>query len=53
MISKSKGIDLILNLLSGEAFQAALRALSDHGMFFTFSKSDMIKKENIGKNNNI
>lgn len=45
----SKGIDVILNFLSGEAFQAAFRTTAYHGKFFHFSKSDMKNYENIGK----
>jgi len=41
MITKSKGVDFILNFLSGESFEAAFRALAMHGCFFNFSKSDM------------
>jgi fatty acid synthase len=44
----SKGIDFILNFLSGEAFQAAFRTIAYHGKFFHFSKSDMKNYEKIG-----
>lgn len=48
LLTKSKGVDLILNCSSGKAFRAALRALAYHGKFFNFSKSDMRNHENIG-----
>lgn len=48
MMTKSKGIDLILNFLNGEAFQAAFRTMADHGKFFHFSKSDMKNSVKIG-----
>lgn len=47
-MTKSKGIDFILNFLNGDAFYAAFRALAYHGKFFNFSKSDMINHRNIG-----
>jgi len=49
MMTKSKGIDLVLNFLSGELFQAAFRTIAYHGKFFHFSKSDMKTYGNIGK----
>ncbi|XP_029343545.1 fatty acid synthase [Acyrthosiphon pisum] len=48
MITKSKGIDCILNFLSGEPFYAAIRAFAKHGKFFNFSKSDMKKQRYLG-----
>lgn len=48
MITKSKGIEFILNFLSGEAYQCALRSLAKHGKFFQFSKSDIKNHENLG-----
>ncbi|XP_016657076.1 fatty acid synthase isoform X4 [Acyrthosiphon pisum] len=48
MITKSKGIDCILNFLSGESFYAAVRALAAHGNFFNFSKLDMKKQRYLG-----
>lgn len=48
MMTKSKGIDIIINLLNGEAFLASFRALADHGKFFHFSKSDMKNQGSIG-----
>uniref|UniRef100_A0A2H8TDM0 Fatty acid synthase n=1 Tax=Melanaphis sacchari TaxID=742174 RepID=A0A2H8TDM0_9HEMI len=48
MITKSRGIDFILNFLSGESFEAAFRALASHGSFFNFSKSDMKNQRYIG-----
>ncbi|KAF0755952.1 fatty acid synthase-like isoform X1 [Aphis craccivora] len=47
MITKSKGIDFILNFLSGESFEAAFRAIAMHGSFFNFSKSDMKNQKNL------
>lgn len=47
-MTKSKGIDLILNFLSGEAFQAAFRTMADHGKFVNFSKSDMKNSVKMG-----
>lgn len=49
MTTKSKGIDFVINLSAGEAFDAALRALAKHGKFFHFTKSDMKNQKNIGK----
>jgi len=49
MITKSKGIDFILNFLSGESFEAAFRAIAMHGSFFNFSKSDMKNQKNLSK----
>lgn len=49
MITKSKGIDYILNFLSGEGFQAAFRTIAYHGKFFHFSESDLRNSVNIGK----
>lgn len=49
MMTNSKGIDLVLNFLNGEAFQAAFRTIAYHGKFFHFSKSDMKTYGNIGK----
>jgi len=48
MVTKSKGIDCILNFLSGESFNAAIRAFAKHGKFFNFSKSDMKKQRYLG-----
>ncbi|CAI6347084.1 unnamed protein product [Macrosiphum euphorbiae] len=48
MITKSKGIDCILNFLSGESLYAAIRAFAKHGKFFNFSKSDMKKQRYLG-----
>ncbi|VVC44020.1 Acyl transferase/acyl hydrolase/lysophospholipase,Acyl transferase,Malonyl-CoA [Cinara cedri] len=47
LITKAKGIDIILNFLSGEAYQCALRTLAKHGKFFHFSKSDIKNQENL------
>lgn len=49
MMTKGKGIDFILNFLSGEAFESAFRAVADHGMFYNFSKSDMKNRRYLGK----
>jgi NADPH:quinone reductase-like Zn-dependent oxidoreductase len=49
MITKSKGIDFILNFLSGESFEASFRTLAKHGSFFNFSKSDMKNQKYLGK----
>lgn len=49
MMTKSKGIDFILNFLSGDAFYVAFRVLALHGKFFNFSKSDIKNHGNIGK----
>jgi len=48
MITKSKGIDIILNFLNGNAFQAAFRALASFGNLFHFSKSDMKNQRHLG-----
>lgn len=48
MITKSKGIDFILNFLSGESFEAAFRTLTMFGNFFHFSKSDMKNQRHLG-----
>eukprot|EP00102_Acyrthosiphon_pisum_P016442 XP_008187406.1 PREDICTED: fatty acid synthase-like [Acyrthosiphon pisum] len=48
MITKSKGIDIILNFLNGNAFQAAFRALAFFGNLFHFSKSDMKNQRHLG-----
>lgn len=49
MMTKSKGVDIIFNFLSGEAFQTAFRAVADHGMFFNFSRSDMKNQRYLGR----
>lgn len=48
MITQSKGIDFILNFLSGEGFHAAFRTIACHGKFIHFSKYDMNNYERIG-----
>lgn len=48
MLTRAKGIDIIFNFLSGEALEAALRTLADHGKMFNFSKSDMKTHRNLG-----
>jgi len=48
MITKSKGIDFVLNFLSGESFQAAFRAIAMSGKFFHFSKSDLKNRRYLG-----
>jgi len=48
MITKAKGIDFVLNFLSGESLYAALRAVAKHGKFFNFSNSDMKKQKYMG-----
>ncbi|XP_050423058.1 fatty acid synthase-like [Adelges cooleyi] len=48
MINKSIGIDRVLNFLEGDGLQASIRSIADHGKLFHFSKSDMIKQENMG-----
>ncbi|XP_060835401.1 fatty acid synthase-like [Rhopalosiphum padi] len=48
MITKSKGIDFILNFLSGESFEASFRTLAKHGSFFNFSKADMKNQKYLG-----
>lgn len=47
-MTRAKGIDIIFNFLNGDAFEAAFRALADHGKFFNFSKSDMKTDKNLG-----
>lgn len=47
-MTRSRGIDYILNFLSGDAFHAAFRSLACHGKFFNFSKSDMKNHGAIG-----
>lgn len=49
MITKAKGIDIILNFLSGESFQAAFCIIAVFGNFFHFSKSDMKNQRHLGK----
>jgi len=50
MITKSKGVNLVLNFLNGEGLQAALRSLTNcSGEFINFSKSDMKTNEKLGK----
>ncbi|XP_026822789.1 fatty acid synthase-like, partial [Rhopalosiphum maidis] len=48
MITKSKGIDFILNFLSGKSFEASFRTLAKHGSFFNFSKADMKNQKYLG-----
>jgi len=48
MITKSKGIDFILNFLSGESFEAAFRTMAVFGNLFHFSKSDMKNQRHLG-----
>ncbi|XP_050438841.1 fatty acid synthase-like [Adelges cooleyi] len=48
MVTKSIGIDQILNFLEGDGLQASIRSIADHGKLFHFSKSDMLKQENMG-----
>lgn len=53
MMTKGKGVDIIFNFLSGEAFEAAFNTVADHGKFFNFSKSDMKTHRNLGNINSI
>lgn len=48
-MTKSKGIDFVLNLLSGEAFHAAFQTIAYHGKFFHLSKSDLNNYGRFGK----
>lgn len=48
MATKSKGMDIILNFLSGEAFRAAYRTIGFAGQFFHFSKSDLNNYKKMG-----
>lgn len=45
---KPNGFDYVLNFLSGESFQSAIKLVAVHGKIFQFSKTDMKNHENIG-----
>lgn len=49
LMTKSKGINIVLNFLSGEAFQTAFRTISNHGKFFHLSNSDLKNYRSLGK----
>ncbi|KAJ8024881.1 Fatty acid synthase [Holothuria leucospilota] len=44
------GVDLVLNSLSGELFEASLRCLSKYGRFLEIGKYDLSQNKHIGKN---
>lgn len=48
MITKSRGIDFILNFLSGNDLYAATRSVSKGGQIFEFTKSDMKNQASLG-----
>lgn len=49
MATKSKGIDVVLNFLSGSALKTAFRTMTYYSKFFHFSTSDLKKNENLGE----
>lgn len=53
MMTKSRGMNIVLNFLSGNAFLAALRTLGNNGEFYNFSKTDMKNQLNIGIDFNV
>lgn len=48
MITKSKGIDCVLNLSSGESFYAAVQVIAKFGKMFNFATSDTKKQRYLG-----
>lgn len=48
LATKGKGINTILNCLSGNDFHASLRIIATFGQFFQLTKVDMKKKKKLG-----
>lgn len=48
--TQGKGVDLILNSLSGELFQASIRCLARRGRFLEIGKVDFIQRTPIDAN---
>lgn len=50
MNSHKRGVDLVLNSLSGELFQASIRCLAKRGRFLEIGKVDFMNRTQIDSN---
>lgn len=46
--TNGKGVNIVLNSLSGDKLQASIRCLQRYGKFFDMTKSDMLDDSNLG-----